>query len=458
MSTGNNAGTNYFTPVTPTVEVAFTNNAGNATLIRCTAANLPTDGGYAIGCIAEASDSGVIYYNSGTTTTASFTAVNAGSAALTLPTSLADSTTTTGASLAIVADSVTSGSGLTISIAGATSGKGVVVTASTANFTTSGALFKGDLVAATAGNGLVIVTTGAYTGTGLATLTAGAMTTGVGLQVTSTTGLTSGSLIRATSSTAGAIATNGAISFNATGAYTSTTIGFLNVIVSAAVAGTGIGLQMSAASQTTGIGLNIIQTNTTTGFSGKVVSITGSHTTGGTTLLVTDVTTTTGDAVKIVANALTVGTATALNISHTTSVLGAGTSLARISSTGVDTGTTTGVLLDLSTTACVGSTQVLLTDASADTAARTDVLISVTNAAAVLAIPLKTSNVAVVNSKFTKHIVLTDGTYVGTVWLDQDATDPNGVVTGVAGDFMLNGPSHKPYYCTTTGTVWATVV
>ena len=185
----------------------------------------------------------------------------------------------------------------------------------------------------------------------------------------------------------------------------------------------------------------------------------GGGTTGtGNTLLVTSVNTTTGDGVKLVSNALTVGTATALNISHTTSVLGAGTSLARISSTGVDTGTTTGVLLDLSTTACAGSTQVLLTDSSADTAARVGIYSKITNAAAVLAVPLKTSNVAVVNSKFTKHLVMTDGTKTTTIWLSQDATDPNGTLTGVAGDLCLNGPSNKPYYCTTTGTVWATVV
>jgi hypothetical protein len=160
----------------------------------------------------------------------------------------------------------------------------------------------------------------------------------------------------------------------------------------------------------------------------------------------------------ITSNALTLGTGTALNVAHTTSVLGAGTSLVRISSTGVDTGTTTGVLLDLSTTSAAGSTQVLLTDSSTDTSARVGIYSKVTAAAAVLAIPFKSSNVAVVNSKFTKHFVMTDGTGTFTIWMSQDATDPNGVLTGVAGDLLLNGPSHKPYYCTVSGTTWATVV
>ena len=36
-------GTNFFTKYTSTVDVALTNLSGNATLIRCTAGNLPTD-------------------------------------------------------------------------------------------------------------------------------------------------------------------------------------------------------------------------------------------------------------------------------------------------------------------------------------------------------------------------------------------------------------------------------
>lgn len=119
---------------------------------------------------------------------------------------------------------------------------------------------------------------------------------------------------------------------------------------------------MTGASQTTSSGLVVTQSGTTTGYTGSLVNITGSSTTGsGNALQVTGVNTTAGDTVKIVNNAITNGTSTALNISHTTSVIGAGSSLARISSTGVNTGTTTGTLLDLSSTASTSGTQFLQT-------------------------------------------------------------------------------------------------
>ena len=161
-------GTNFFTKYTSTVDVALTNLSGNATLIRCTAGNLPTDAGYAVGCIAQATDSGVLYYNTGTTSIGSFTAVNGGAAALTLPTSLTDSTTTNGNSFR------------------------VLTTAGT--FTTGGAAIKADLAAGTAGNGLVAITTGIYTGTGLLLISGVSATTGTLANITAT-GLTSGNAL-----------------------------------------------------------------------------------------------------------------------------------------------------------------------------------------------------------------------------------------------------------------------
>jgi hypothetical protein len=206
--------------------------------------------------------------------------------------------------------------------------------------------------------------------------------------------------------------------------------------------------------------LNVTQSGATiTAYTGNVVSFTGAGTTGtGNTLLVTSVNTTAGNGVSIVSNALTVGAATALKVSHTTSVLGAGTSLARISSTGADTGTTTGTLLDLAQTAAVGNVAVLLTDSSADTAARTNVKINVTNAAAVLAIPLEIQNAAVVGTGSKWKKMAKFGAV--TLWcgIDAGGNDPNGNLTGVAGDVCFNGLNNKPYYCTTAPTTWATVV
>ena len=262
------AGTGLLAPAGASVQVALTDASNNALLIRCTAALLPSAvAGYAIGCIATATDTGVIYTNTGTAASASFAAVD-GSSALTLPTSLADTSTTNGSSLAIVADAVTTGNGLTMSLAGMTTGKGLTITGATANLTTASALIKLDMTAAIAGNGITVATTGVYTGTGLATLTAGAMTTGVVLQLTSTTGLTSGSLLRATTSTAGALATNGAISLRATGAYTSTANAGLLDVLASAITGTAtvVNIATTSASQTDTTLLNLSSTGYTTGY------------------------------------------------------------------------------------------------------------------------------------------------------------------------------------------------
>ena len=296
MAIGTNFSDNNISKNGGTVNHYLTNDTDKWILIRGTAANISaeTGAGYAIGCIAMATDSGAAYYNSGTETTASWTAFN--SAAFVVPTSVTDTATTSGNSFrvlttagtftnggsAIKADLAagTAGNGLVaitsgdyagtglllingasstagtlaaITATALTSGKGLVVTAGSA-LTTGGSLLKADLGSSTAGQGLTVVTSGAYTGTGLATITAGAMTTGVGLQITSTTGLTSGSLLNVTSSTAGAIATNGAVSINATGIFTSTSnAGYVNITANSTTAGTV--LAVNATGLVTGIGI-----------------------------------------------------------------------------------------------------------------------------------------------------------------------------------------------------------
>src|SRR3989344_2501203 len=66
---------------------------------------------------------------------------------------------------------------------------------------------------------------------------------------------------------------------------------------------------------------------------------------------------TTGTAIYLTADALTSGEGMLLD--HTTTVIENGGSLARLSSTSIDTSTTTGALLDLSSTASLAGTQVL---------------------------------------------------------------------------------------------------
>ena len=368
-------GTNLESAYSTTVYVALANGAGNATLIRCAAASLPTSAGFAIGCIAEATDTGAFYTNTGTATTASFTLVSASS--VTLATALTDSSTTTGTSLSATYSAITSGTGISS------------INGNTTNFVAGATLFKADLGTAVAGNGLTITGTGAYTGTGLAIITTAAMTTGVGLQLTSTTGLTSGSLLRATTSTAGAVATNGVISIRATGAYTSTSnAGLLDVQASATLAGTIVNVIGNAL--TTGVALNVTGTGAYTG--AGFVTITSAATTGNT--------------VKITANSLTSGTG------------------------------------------------LLITSSSTDSTARG--LISLTNSGSGSTGTALVYGTQVVQSTHFYRI-LTEATSGVTLWFS-DGTTASGNLTGVAGDICFNAGSHKPEYCSVSGTTWVALV
>src|ERR1035437_697019 len=184
---------------------------------------------------------------------------------------------TTGTALYIVAAAATSSVAVVdIATAALTSGSALRITGGTATFTTGGKLIELSSTASVAGNLLTATTTGAYTGTGMILVTAGAATTGVLVSIVSTTGLTTGSLLRATSSTAGAIATNGAISFSATGVYTSTSnAGFVNITANATTAGTV--LAVNATGLVDGIG--IFSPSAEAGLtSGKYISMGGKFT------------------------------------------------------------------------------------------------------------------------------------------------------------------------------------
>ena len=99
--------TNFFTPIDANISACIGDEAGNASLIKCTAGNLPTGAGYAIGCMAYATDSGAFYTNTGTVLVASFTLISA--SALTAPTALVDASTTIGASVAVTPSIITTG-------------------------------------------------------------------------------------------------------------------------------------------------------------------------------------------------------------------------------------------------------------------------------------------------------------------------------------------------------------
>lgn len=77
------SGTNFFTTKTSAVDVALTDKNGNAALVRSTVANIPTNAGYAVGCLLSATDSGSLYVNTGSTTVASFVELATGGSGIT---------------------------------------------------------------------------------------------------------------------------------------------------------------------------------------------------------------------------------------------------------------------------------------------------------------------------------------------------------------------------------------
>lgn len=369
---------------------------------------------------------------------------------------------TAGDALKITNNALTLGSGTLINLVHGTSvigaGSSMLRITSTGadTGTTTGCLL--DLASSTATAGTLVLLTSATMATGSAmVMNLNGLTTGAGLKIAHTTTViaSGGSLLRLSSTSVDTGTTTGTLLDLASTATTGT-VALLTQ--SAGTTGIGLSIVASGASQTSAAGLSVVQSATTSGFTGSLVVMTGSSTTGsGNVLGITAVNTSAGDALKIVSNSIVTGTSTAMLVSHTTSVLGAGNSLVRISSTSVDTGTTTGVLFDMSTTSAAGSTQVMLTDSSADVNARFGFFSKVTNTAAVLAQPFRSSNVAVSNSKFTKHFTMTDGTKTCTIWLSQDNTSPNTVLTGLKGDICLNGTSGATFYCTADGTGWATM-
>ena len=263
------AGTNFFTVKTSTVNVALTDKSNNAMFIQCAAGSLPSAvAGYATGCIAMATDTGVGYMNTGSATSCTFTAFNSASA-LTIPSAFTDSATTTGQSFQATASAITTGQIFK------------AINGNTTNFTTGASLFYGDLGTATAGNGLTLVGTGVYAGTGILLITANSATTGT-LASISGTGLTTGVGLLVTGGGAnmtaagiahsivmGAATVGSGLKITTTGIYTGTT-GLLNL--SATTATTGTLAVITGTGLTTGIGLQIVGTAATL-TTGRYVSI-----------------------------------------------------------------------------------------------------------------------------------------------------------------------------------------
>lgn len=181
------AGTNYFTPKNSTVDVAFTDGNGtaqdNATLVRCTVANIPSAvSGYAVSCLLQATDTGAVYVNTGSATSCTFTLLDSSAASLVLPTAATDASTTTGTSLSLTQNTVTTGNGLLQVMNGLTTGKGHSITHTTAVIASGGSLRNVSSTSVDTGTTTGVLDNLSSTASTAATqrmLTASALTTGI---------------------------------------------------------------------------------------------------------------------------------------------------------------------------------------------------------------------------------------------------------------------------------------
>jgi hypothetical protein len=292
-----------------------------------------------------------------------------------------------GTILQLSGSSVTTGNGITVAdLDSLTDGYGIHIASAATAITSTGHLLYVDHTGATGTSAVLSeFKTAATDETTVVKITTAAMVSGIGLNIVGTTGMTTGSLIRATSSTAGAVATNGIYSFKGTGAYTSTSnAGLVDIGATATTAGTVVHITSSAAAQTATALLYVEASGFTTGYTGDVVTfksssttgdaavlnVTSANTTDGSAIEVTSgATTTNGRAIKVVAEGLTTGVG--IGFAHTTSVIADGGSMVRLSDSGIATGgATNGFMLDVRSTATVAGTLVkLVSSAAAQTTA-----------------------------------------------------------------------------------------
>lgn len=110
----NSPGSNFFVPLGSNA-VAFTDESGNAVLVKGTTANLPSaTSGYAVGCEFIATDTGTLYTNVGTATSCNF--VGASSGASNRPASAAINSTGTATAAQVATGYITSTSGAATTI------------------------------------------------------------------------------------------------------------------------------------------------------------------------------------------------------------------------------------------------------------------------------------------------------------------------------------------------------
>lgn len=330
-----------------------------STVARIVANSLTTTGiGLSIGCTGAGMTSGsLLKVSSGTT------AAVATNGIVSLAATGAFTSTSNAGFVSVIANSTQAGTAMSISTTALTSGVGLYIANGTSGITTgsllrvaasgTGAVATNGVVSlshagiftSTSNMGFVNVSGAATTAGTIMSLTGGALVGGVALYIADGgTGMTTGSLLYATSATTGAVNTNGLVSLNASGAYTSAGVGFglLNVTANATTAGTVMAI--AATSATTGVGLYMNMgagVYTGSGF----FQLTGSGATTGTVFSVANSGTMVGAGIlaSFVGSGLTTGTGVVISNAAITSgkhlnILGAaGASMFSIAANGATT-------------------------------------------------------------------------------------------------------------------------
>jgi|GEM_PF-6154318 len=257
-----------------------------------------------------------------------------------------DDVTTAGKVAQINANSVVGGTGVEINTNGLTTGLGLGVLHTTAIIANGGSLARLSSTSidtgTTTGNLLDLSSTASTAGTQVLKTFSG-LTTGIGesMVVNALLGGTGSSIASSSVGMTGNLASltlsgNNVANTGALLNLSSSGVSSISPALVATVASTGAfangGVRFNFSGAHTGNGFQIDDVTT----AGKVAQINANSVVGGTIL-------------ELNGNALTTGVG--LNVVHTSSIIAAGGSLARISSTSVDTSTTTGTLLDLSATA-----------------------------------------------------------------------------------------------------------
>lgn len=390
--------TNFF-PSNGTVKVALSDDFGNAVLIRCTVANLPSAvAGYAVSCIAQTTDGG-IYQNTGSATSATFTLMDTAATSLQLPEAATDATTTTGVSLDLTMNAVTTGQGLLLTANGLTTGEVISVVHTTAVIADGGSLIRASSTS----------------------IDTGGTTNGTLLDLKSTAQL-AGTTVRLDT----ILTTGTAASIISTGVMT-TTGNLLTLTANSATTAAGL-LRVSGNALTDGIGAVISSSSAVLTSTGRLLSVShsGAATVSG---IISEVSSAAADETvifKVTASAaLAAGIASQVSVAAMTT----GTGLAMTDANALTTGTMASFVSN-----------------SSDATARTLVNIKNDHASAVGAIPLTITQDAPINTNFFKGWVVNGVTF----YVGNGTTSPNTVVTGAAGDVAFNCDSSKSYFCTGT--------